>query len=157
MTEAMEADVSAREKPMPPGRGGFPAFVPITTRWMDNDVYGHINNVVYYAFFDTAVNGWLLENGLLDFSAGETVGLVVRTECDYFSSLSFPATILAGIAVERLGTSSVTYRVGIFADGADEASAAGRFTHVYVDRVSRRPRALPASWRDVLAGLMKQP
>lgn len=155
MTEVEDADVSTGGKPTPPGRDGFASFVTITTRWIDNDVYGHLNNVVYYAFFDTVVNGWLVENGLLDISAGETIGLVVRTECDYFSSLSFPTPISAGIAVERLGTSSVTYRVGIFANGADEASAAGRFTHVYVDRATRRPRPLPATWRTVLTTLTR--
>ena len=140
-------------RPAPPARSAYRAFVPLGTRWHDNDVYGHVNNVVYYAFFDTAVNRWLVEAGLLDVGAGRTVGLVVRTECDYFSPLAFPQDVEAGVAVERLGTSSVTYRVGVFAEGAGTASAAGRFTHVYVDRGDRRPRPLPGRWRDALGAL----
>ena len=101
----------AASKPLPPDRSAYRAFVPITTRWRDNDVYGHVNNVVYYSFFDTAVNRWLIDQGLLDIETAETIGLVVRTECDYFAPVSFPQPVEAGVAVERLGTSSVTYRV----------------------------------------------
>ena len=141
-------------KPTPPARAAYRAFVPITTRWMDNDAYGHVNNVVYYSFFDTAVNAWLVEAGLLALARPETIGLVVRTECDYFAPLSFPEPVEAGVAVERVGASSVTYRVGIFAAGADQASAAGRFTHVYVDAADRRPRPLSDAWRTALHGLV---
>jgi acyl-CoA thioester hydrolase len=144
-------------KPSPPPRAAYRAFVPITTRWMDNDLYGHVNNVVYYSFFDTAVNGWLVEAGLLDLARSETIGLVVRTECDYFAPLAFPEPVEAGVAVERVGTSSVTYRVGIFAEGDDRASAAGRFTHVYVDRADRRPRPLSGRWRTALQQLAVAP
>ena len=147
----------ALSKREPPVRDDFQAFLSIATRWMDNDLYGHINNVVYYSFFDTAVNRWLIEAGLLDLQDAETIGLVVRTECDYFAPLAFPQTVEAGIAVGRLGTSSVTYRVGIFAGGADRASAAGRFTHVYVDREERRPQPLPDDWRDALETLAVHP
>ena len=140
-------------KPLPPARAAYRAFVPITTRWHDNDVYGHVNNVVYYSFFDTAVNRWLIDAGLLDVETAETIGLVVRTECDYFAPLAFPQSVEAGIAVEHVGTSSVTYRVGIFAEGDETARAAGRFTHVYVGRESRRPAPLPARWRTALAAL----
>ena len=138
------------ERPSPPGRGAYRAWVPITTRWMDNDLYGHLNNVVYYSFFDTAVNRWLLERGLLDLGGGGTIGFVVRTECDYFAPLAYPQDVEAGVAVERLGGSSVTYRVGIFAAGERSAAAAGRFTHVYVDRETRRPRGLAEVWRRAL-------
>lgn len=145
--------MSRESRPEAPGREAYRAFLPLTTRWMDNDLYGHLNNVVYYSLFDTAVNAWLIGAGLLDLAAGDTVGLVVRTECDFFSPLTFPDRLEAGLAVERRGTSSVTYRLGIFGAGADRASAAGRFVHVYVDRGSRRPRPLPESWRGALAGI----
>ena len=119
----------------------------IPTRWADNDAYGHVNNVVHYAWFDTAVNAWLVEAGLLDIERGDLIGLVVETACRYFAPLSFPASVEVGMAVQRLGTSSVTYRLGIFAKGHDGAAAEGEFTHVYVDRVSRRSRPLPPDWR----------
>lgn len=143
----------AASKPLPPDRSAYRAFVPITTRWRDNDVYGHVNNVVYYSFFDTAVNRWLIDQGLLDIETAETIGLVVRTECDYFAPVSFPQPVEAGVAVERLGTSSVTYRVGVFVEGEAAARAAGRFTHVYVGRQHRRPAPLPPHWRSALASL----
>ena len=144
---------SGAVKPAAPSRDAYRAFVPLSTRWMDNDQYGHINNVVYYSFFDTAVNRWLIEAGLLDVEGGETVGLVVRTECDYFAPLAFPQNVVAGVAVEHVGTSSVTYRVGVFAEGAGIAAAAGRFTHVYVGRADRRPRPLADDWRAALIDL----
>ena len=140
-------------KPTAPAREAYRAFVPITTRWTDNDVYGHVNNAVYYSFFDTAVNRWLIEAGLLDVEDGDVLGLVVRTECDYFAPVAFPQDVEAGVAVERVGTSSVTYRVGVFA-GGETAVAAGRFTHVYVGREGRRPRPLPADWRRALDALL---
>jgi acyl-CoA thioester hydrolase len=120
---------------------------------MDNDRYGHVNNVVYYSFFDTAVNRWLIEAGLLDLDGGEIIGLVVHTACDYFAPLAFPQDVEAGISVERIGSSSVTYRIGIFAGAAASAAASGRFTHVYVGAADRRPRPLPPRWRDALAAL----
>lgn len=129
-------------------RRDFPLFRPLQTRWADNDVYGHMNNVVHYALFDTAINGWLIEAGLLDLRDGEVVGLVVETACQYFAELAFPDAVHAGIAVERLGTSSVTYRIALFRGEAEEAAAQGRFTHVYVDRASRRPRPLGEDWRN---------
>ena len=143
----------ASGKPAPPARAAFPAFTAIPTRWMDDDRYGHVNNVVYYSFFDTAVNRWLAEAGLLDLEAPERIGLVVRTECDFFAPLAFPQTVEVGLAAERLGTSSVTYRLGIFAEGESDASAAGRFTHVYVDPAERRPLPLPDRWRRALDAL----
>jgi acyl-CoA thioester hydrolase len=126
----------------------------IPTRWADNDVYGHVNNVVHYAWFDTAVNAWLVEAGLLDIDHGDPIGLVVETCCRYLAPLSFPQAAEVGIGIERLGTSSVTYRLGIFAEGQGNAAAEGEFTHVYVDRVSRKPRPLPAEWRAKLEILL---
>jgi acyl-CoA thioester hydrolase len=140
-------------RPEPPSRADYVAFRPITTRWMDNDVYGHVNNVVYYSFFDTVVNGHLIDAGVLDFERGETVGLVVETSCSYFGPIAFPVTVTGGVRVDRIGTSSVRYAVGIFRGDEGRASAAGHFVHVYVDRVARRPRPLPAALRTVLAKL----
>lgn len=137
----------------PPGRDRYRRFVPITTRWMDNDVYGHVNNVVYYSYFDSAVNGLLIEAGALDIESGEVIGLVVHTQCHYFQPLSFPQALEAGVGVARAGRSSVTYEVGIFAQGQPLAAAAGEFVHVYVDRHTRRPVALPAPLRAALQAL----
>jgi acyl-CoA thioester hydrolase len=125
----------------------------IATRWADNDSYGHVNNTVYYQWFDTVVNKWLVEQGLLDIADGDPIGLVVETGCSYFSPLSFPGDVEVGLAVERLGTSSVTYRIGVFGAGSSEPSAQGQFTHVYVGRVDRRPVALPDAWRKKLETL----
>ena len=138
----------------PPQRASYPVFRSIGTRWMDNDVYGHVNNVVYYSWFDTAVNAHLIESGALDIHAGQTIGLVVQTQCDYFASLAFPEQVEAGIRVARLGSSSVRYEVGLFAAGAPVAAAAGHFVHVYVDRVTRRPVPLPAPLRAALEQLL---
>jgi acyl-CoA thioester hydrolase len=132
------------------GRSGYRAWREIGTRWSDNDAYGHVNNIVYYAWFDTAVNGWLIEAGLLDIKVGDPIGLVVETGCRYARSLAYPEPVEVGLAVERLGTSSVRYRLGVFAKGAEEAAAEGHFTHVYVDRKTRRAVPLPAEWREKL-------
>ena len=142
-------------RPEPPARADYVAFRPITTRWMDNDVYGHVNNVVYYSFFDTAVNGHLVDAGVLDFEAGETVGLVVETGCSYFAPISFPDAVTGGVRVDRIGTSSVRYAVGIFRGEEDRAAAAGHFVHVYVDRITRRPRPLSENLRVVLEALQR--
>ena len=141
------------ERPIPRGRDAYCHFTAITTRWADNDAYGHVNNTVYYAWFDSAVNQWLVEAGLLDVAHGDPVGLVAETGCRYFAPLSYPGTVEVGIAVERLGTSSVTYRLGVFGEGHDEPAAEGHFTHVLVDRRSRRPVPLPSAWREKLAEL----
>ncbi len=140
-------------KPQPEAREAYKAFRPITTRWMDNDVYGHVNNVVYYSWFDTAVNATLIEQGVLDIHAGQTIGLVIETQCNYFAPLAFPQTIEAGIRVARLGTSSVRYEVGLFAPGEPLTAAKGHFVHVYVDRESRRPVPLPAPLKQFLETL----
>ena len=135
------------------GREEYHWFMTCPTRWADNDAYGHVNNTVYYQWFDTAVNAWLVEAGLLDIERGDPIGLVVETGCAYFSPLSFPGDVEVGIAVERLGSSSVTYRIGVFGAGSAEASAQGHFTHVYVGRDSRRPTELPGEWRKRLEQL----
>lgn len=135
------------------GRASYRHFTTVTTRWSDNDAYGHVNNTVYYQWFDSAVNALLISKGLLDIDHGDPIGLVVETRCAYFAPLSFPGDVEVGVAVERLGTSSVTYRIGIFATGASEPAAQGHFTHVYVGRQSRRPVPLPDDWRAVLVGL----
>jgi acyl-CoA thioester hydrolase len=124
---------------------------------MDNDVYGHVNNVIYYAYFDTAVNGWLIEQGLLDIQASPAIGLVVETGCTYFESVSFPDALEAGIAVTRLGRSSVRYSVGIFRKGAEQPAAQGYFVHVYVDRATQRPVELSEAIREAFGSLTVSP
>ena len=136
-----------------PTRADYRVFRPITTRWMDNDVYGHVNNVVYYSYFDTAVNGYLIEATGADIRQLEQIGLVVETGCRYFKPLSFPDALEVGIAVERLGGSSIVYRVGIFVAGESEAAAAGRFVHVYVDAVKRSSVPVPDTIRRAVAPL----
>jgi acyl-CoA thioester hydrolase len=140
-------------KPQAWPRSAYPVFRTITTRWMDNDAYGHVNNVVYYSWFDTAVNAYLIENGVLDIHQGASIGLVVETQCNYFAPLAFPQTIEAGIRVAHQGTSSVRYEVGLFAQGEPMSAARGHFVHVYVDRHNRRPVPLSASFLTVLATL----
>ena len=142
------------DRQTPPARADFRLFRPIATRWMDNDVYGHVNNVVYYSYFDTAVNGWLIERGVLAPAASPVVGLVAETGCTYFESVAFPEPLEAGIAVERLGRSSVRYRLGIFRAGAKLAAAQGHFVHVYVDRASQRPVDIPEAARAALSELV---
>jgi acyl-CoA thioester hydrolase len=136
-------DAGAREAPR--SREAYRHFLSIVSRWMDNDVYGHINNVVYYSFFDTVVNRYLIEAGALDIHHGEVIGLVVETGCQYFAPLAFPDVVDAGLRVTRIGRSSVRYEVGLFRSGEAEAAAQGHFVHVYVDREHRRPVALPDS------------
>ena len=134
-------------------RGDYRAFRSIATRWMDNDAYGHVNNVVYYSWFDTAVNAVLVEAGLLDIQHGAMIGLVVETGCRYHRSVAFPKLVEVGVRVARLGSSSVRWEVGIFTAGVAAPAATGFFVHVYVDRVTRRPVPLPGDWRDWLQGL----
>ena len=141
------------ERAPPRPRGTYRWFTTISTRWADNDAYGHVNNTIYYAWFDSAVNEWLVGQGLLDIVAGDPIGLVVETGCRFFAPLSFPGDIDVGIAIERIGSSSVTYRLGVFASGSDAAAAEGHFTHVYVGRASRRPVPLRPAWREALAAL----
>jgi acyl-CoA thioester hydrolase len=135
-------------------RSAYRHFRPISTRWADNDIYGHVNNIVYYSWFDTAVNAYLIEAGALDIHAGAVIGLVVQTGCRYARPLAFPQAVEAGVHVARLGTSSVRYEIGLFADGNPEAAAEGFFIHVYVNRATRRPTALPPELRAALAALV---
>jgi acyl-CoA thioester hydrolase len=144
-----------RTRPEPPPRAHYPHFSRVGTRWMDNDVYGHVNNVVYYSFFDTAVNRYLIDAGALDIHHGAVIGLVVETQCNYFAPLQFPQTVEAGLRVAHVGSSSVRYEVGLFAEGEPFAAAAGHFIHIYVDRHTRRPRSLPAALRTALVPLQR--
>ncbi|WP_323154291.1 acyl-CoA thioesterase [Pseudomonas alvandae] len=137
-----------------PQRTEYLHFQPITTRWHDNDVYGHVNNVTYYSFFDTAVNTYLIETGGLDIDGGEVVGFVVSSACDYFASIAFPDRIEVGLRVGKLGNSSVQYELAVFKVDEDEACAAGRFVHVFVDRASNRPVAIPDRLRAALERLV---
>ncbi len=132
----------------------FQYFLPITTRWMDNDVYGHVNNVVYYSWFDTVVNQFLVVNNELDFQTGTTIGLVIDTQCTYLDSVAFPDIVVAGLAVSILGNSSVRYQVGIFKNEEQTTSAQGQFTHVYVDRQTRRPVPIPDTLRALLQTIL---
>lgn len=142
-------------RPQPESRSAFKVFRRIDTRWMDNDVYGHVNNVVYYSWFDTAVNAHLIEQGALDIHHGDTIGLVIETHCNYFAPLAFPQTIDVGIRVAKLGGSSVRYEIGLFAQGEDLCAARGHFVHVYVDKENRRPvKALPLKLKTVLETLV---
>jgi acyl-CoA thioester hydrolase len=141
------------ERPTAEPRHAYPFFTRITTRWMDNDVYGHINNVVYYSFFDSAVNGYLIERGALDIHNGSVIGLVVETHCNFFAPLQFPQFVEAGVRVARVGASSVRYEIGVFADEVPMCAASGYFVHVYVDRKTRRPSTLPEPLLQALAPL----
>jgi acyl-CoA thioester hydrolase len=131
-------------------RSAFPHFLAMPTRWMDNDSYGHVNNVQYYSFFDTAVNQFLVARGVLDIHADQVVGLVVDTGCAYFSSISFPDMVHVGVRVAKLGNSSVRYELAIFRNDDETPAAAGHFVHVYVDRNSNRSVPIPATVRNVL-------
>lgn len=141
-------------KPKPAPRTAYPHFRAISTRWMDNDVYGHVNNVVYYSYFDTVVNQYLLERGVLDIQRSTVIGLVVETQCNYFSPITFPDAVHAGLRVAKLGASSVRYEVGLFRNDELQASAQGHFVHVYVDRATRRPTDLPGDLRRMLIPLL---
>jgi acyl-CoA thioester hydrolase len=141
------------EKPQPEGRAGYKAFRTMGTRWLDNDAYGHVNNVVYYSWFDTVVNAHLIEQGALDIHGGETIGLVIETQCNYFAPVEFPQTVEAGLRVAKIGTSSVRYEVGLFLQGEPLTVAKGHFIHVYVDRATRRPTSLPERLKNVLEAL----
>ena len=141
------------DRPTRPDRSAFRLFRPIATRWMDNDAYGHVNNVHYYSYFDSAVNGWLVEKGLLTITESPFIGLVVESGCTYFDSVAFPEALEAGIAVAHLGRSSVRYRIGIFKEGGAQAAAQGHFVHVYVDRITQRPVEIPPETRRALSEL----
>jgi acyl-CoA thioester hydrolase len=140
--------------PTPPFDRDFPHLIDISTRWMDNDAYGHVNNVVYYSWFDTVVNQYLINKGLLDVTDGQVIGVVAETHCNFFRSLAFPETVRAGLRVAHLGRSSVRYEIGIFSADDPTACASGHFVHVYVDRETRRPCELPPALREELSHLL---
>ncbi len=142
------------ERQHPLSRSDFKAFRDIPTRWMDVDIYGHVNNVQYLSFFDTAVNGWYVANGLLDPRTSPEVFLVVETGCHYFAELTFPSVVSAGLKIEKLGSSSIVFRVGLFAGKEPKTSAHGRFVHVLVDRKTRRPMPISENARGILSSLM---
>jgi acyl-CoA thioester hydrolase len=141
-------------RPIPQQRGYYRHFQAIPTRWADNDIYGHVNNVVYYSYFDTVVNQYLVEQRALDLARSTVIGLVVETQCEYFAPLSFPDLVHAGLRVAKIGNSSVRYEIGLFRNDEPSASAQGYFVHVYVDRTSRRSTAVPASTRAALDKIM---
>jgi acyl-CoA thioester hydrolase len=141
-------------RPSPLRRDAFARFVPIATRWSDNDVYGHVNNVAYYSFFDTAVNALLVEAGLLDPAASPVVGLVVDSNCSFFASLAFPDPIEVGVTVEEIGRSSVRYLLAVFQAGAEQAAAQGRYTHVYVERATQKSTPIPEGHRRLMESLV---
>jgi acyl-CoA thioester hydrolase len=144
---------AASTKPQPAPRSAYRVFRTISTRWMDNDAYGHVNNVVYYSWFDTVVNAHLIEAGALDIHHGETIGLVIETQCNYFAPIEFPQIVEAGLRVAHIGRSSVRYEVGLFVHGEPLTAAKGHFVHVYVDRETRRPAHLPDKLKSVLEAL----
>ncbi|MFS2158258.1 acyl-CoA thioesterase [Pseudomonas sp. Pseusp122] len=137
-----------------PRRSDYRHFQPITTRWHDNDIYGHVNNVTYYSFFDSTVNTYLIERGGLDIHDGAVVGFVVSSSCDYFASIAYPERIEVGLRVGKLGSSSVQYELAVFKVGEEQACAAGRFVHVFVDRASNRPVAIPEGLRLAMQALL---
>ena len=137
----------------PARREDFRVWRAVSTRWRDNDAYRHVNNVVYYEWFDTAVNAWLIEQDMLDVERGDPIGLVVETRCSFAAPLAFPEPVEVGIAVAALGRSSIRYRIGVFATGSESAAAQGEFVHVVVDRTTRRPVAIPDEWRRKLEAI----
>ena len=145
--------IKSQPRATPQTRADFRHFMPIDTRWNDNDTYGHINNAVYYFYFDSVVNSYLIEQKVLDPKVSETIGLVAETGCSYFSPLSFPEKIKAGLRVRHVGTSSVVYEIGLFSAQANETAALGKFVHVYVDAKTRRPVNLPENLRQAVERL----
>lgn len=136
-----------------PARKDYSWFTAITTRWSDNDIYGHVNNVIYYSYFDSVANRYLIDKGGLDIHHGETVGLVVNSGCDYYSPVAYPEPLEGALRVDRLGNSSVQYGIGIFREGDDQACANGTFTHVFVDRGSSKPVPIPPRLREALLAI----
>lgn len=141
----------SRELPAP--RAEFKVWRTFTTRWADNDAYGHVNNTVFYQWFDSAVNGWMVEQGMLDIATGDPIGLVVQTQCTYFAPLAFPNAVEVGVRVSELSRSSIRYRIGVFGEGQERAAAQGEFVHVVVDRANRRPVEIPDHWRRALEAI----
>ena len=142
------------ERPGRLSRAAFRHFRAVATRWIDNDVYGHVNNVVYYSYFDTVVNEYLIQTGVLDIEGSPVIGLVVETQCRYFEPVTFPDTVHAGLRVARLGRSSVRYEIGLFKNDAETAAAQGHFVHVYVEREGRKATPLPQEMRSALEKIL---
>ncbi len=149
-----ESKEKTAERESPEVRERYPHFLTIPTRWMDNDVYGHVNNVIYYSYFDTVVNEYLIHSGVLEIEKSPVIGLVVETQCRFFESLTFPDTVHAGLRVARLGRSSVRYEIGLFRNDDESAAAQGHFAHVYVERESRKATALPRKMRAALEKIL---
>ena len=143
------------DRPTPPRRADFRVFRQITTRWMDNDLYGHVNNATYYSFFDTVVSGHLVDAGFIDPGKSPVIGLTVASHCSYFAPVSFPELVTGGLRVDRIGRTSVAYGIGIFRDDEEVAAALGQFTHVYVDSGTHRPVPLPDELREICEVLAK--
>jgi acyl-CoA thioester hydrolase len=137
-------------------RALYPHIQPITTRWMDNDVYGHVNNVVYYSYFDTVINTWLIRHAGLDIHAGSQIGLCAESHCRFLAPLAFPGVVEAGLRVDTLGRSSVRYGIGLFTEGVARPAAEGWFVHVFVDRITRKPVPIEPQTRAALQGLIMQ-
>jgi acyl-CoA thioester hydrolase len=138
-------------------RDGYPHLADIPTRWNDNDVYGHVNNVEYYAYFDTVINAWLIREGGLDIARGPVIGLCAESHCAFRAAFAFPETVQAGLRVGKLGRTSVRYEIGLFAEGSAEPAASGWFVHVFVDRATRRPAEIPGPLRAALERLVVAP
>jgi acyl-CoA thioester hydrolase len=151
MEESKEKTV---DRETPEVRDRYPHFLTVPTRWMDNDVYGHVNNVLYYSYFDTVVNEYLISTGVLDIERSPVIGLVVETQCRFFKPITFPDVVHAGLRVARLGRSSVRYEIGLFRNEDDTAAAQGHFVHVYVERESRKATALPPEMRSALEEIL---
>jgi len=143
-------------RPVAPSREDYPHFLTIPTRWHDNDIYGHVNNAVYYYFIDTVVNCYLIDNGLLDLKTSETIGLAVDTGCKFFDSIEYPDIVHAGLRVTKLGTSSVSYDIGMFKNDVATAAAQGHFVHVYVDEKTRRPVKISDMMREKLSTILSK-
>ncbi len=155
----MSDGTASAAKPQPQTRSGYRHFLPIATRWMDNDVYGHVNNVIYYSYFDTVVNEYLISQGVLDIVNSPVIGLVVETGCSYFASVAFPEKIDAGLRVTKIGRSSVRYEVALFRENGENgepALAQGHFVHVYVDRVTFKPQALAENLKASLSRIQRE-
>ena len=149
-----ESEEKAVRREAPEVRDCYPHFLKVPTRWMDNDVYGHVNNVVYYSYFDTVVNEYLIRSGVLDIERSPIIGLVVETQCRFYKPITFPDFVHAGLRVARLGRSSVRYEIGLFKNEEDTAAAQGHFVHVYVERESRKATALPPEMRAALEKIL---
>ena len=145
----------SQPRPGPATRGRFKAFRPLTTRWVDNDAFGHVNNAVYYSYFDTALTAWLVERGLLHPSQGSHVVVVAENSCRYHREVAFPEALEVGLVLARLGSSSLRWEMAVFRPGEAEATADGHFVHVHVERASRRPVPVPAAARALLADVLE--